>query len=188
MQLSDAIKSRKSTKRFNGKDVDWRKIIQSIDLARFTPMAGNMFSVKFILVQDKNKIKQITSATQQDFVGDSGALLLIVSDRKKVEKMYDYNNKGFAQQQAGALIQNLLLLLTEKKIDSCWIGFFDDGIAKREACVPDDKDIEAIIAMGIGAKVKQPVREKPELESIVYFDKWGNKKMEPESRVRSEWA
>jgi len=188
MQLSDAIKSRKSTKRFAGKNVDWRKIIQSIDLARFSPMAGNMFSLKFVLVQDKNKIKDIVSATQQDFVGDAGALLLVVSDRKKVEKMYDYNKKGFAQQQAGAVIQNLLLVLTEKKIDSCWIGFFDDGIAKRAASVPEDKDIEAIIAIGIGAKIKQPVREKPDMDSIIFFDKWGNKRMEPQSKVRSEWA
>jgi nitroreductase len=115
-------------------------------------------------------------------------MLVIVSDRKKVEKMYDYNKKGFAQQQAGALIQNLLLSLTEKKIDNCWIGFFDDDIAKRAVSVPEDNDIEAIIALGVASKIKQINKDKPELENIVFFDKWGKKMMEPESRVRGEWA
>lgn len=188
MQLSDTIKSRVSTKKFYGKNANWKKIIRAIDLAKYTPMAGNMFSLKVVIVQDSDTMKEIVGATQQDFLSGASAFLLIVSDRKKVEKMYDYNKKGFAQQQAGAFIQNLLLALTEQKIDNCWIGMFDDRIVKRATNISDDVDVEAIIAVGKASTIKQSKREKPDLETIVYFEKWGEKMMAPESRVRGEWS
>ena len=65
MQLLDAIKSRKSTKKFTGKKIDWRKIIQALEYTRFAPMAGNMFSLKFIIVQEEDKLKKLATACQQ---------------------------------------------------------------------------------------------------------------------------
>jgi nitroreductase len=186
MQLKEAIVSRESTKRFNGKAVSWKKIIEAIDLARHSPMAGNIPSVKFVLVQDKKIIKKIADATQQTFVQDASAIAVVVSDREKVLKMYDYNQKGFAQQQAGAMIENFLLALTEKKIAHCWVGFFDDSLVKEAIALDEEREIEALIVIGERAKIKQEKRAKPELETILFFEKWGTRKMEPESRVRHE--
>jgi nitroreductase len=188
MQLGEAIKERKSVKKFTGKEVDWKKVIQAIDLTRFAPMAGNMFSVKFIIIRDKNKIKKIADACQQPFINDAGIILVVVSDKEKVDKMFDYNKKGFAQQQAGAAIQNLLLSLTEKKIDHCWVGFFDDDLVRESVKVPNNQLIETVIALGIGAKIRQPKKPRPELENLVFFEKWGNSRMEPDQVVRHDYA
>lgn len=188
MQLIDAVKERKSVKKFTGKEVDWRKIIQAIDLARFAPMAGNMHTVKYIIVDDKKKIQEIANATQQPFVQDAGQLIVIVSDRTKVEKMFDANKKGFGAQQAGAAIQTLLLALTEKKIDHCWVGFFDDKLIERACKIPEEQTIEAVIALGVASKIKVSRKAKPLLQTLVYFGEYGTKKMEPDDRVRHETA
>lgn len=184
MQLTEAIKSRKSTKKFSGKSVDWKKVIQAMDLARFAPMAGAQYSLKYIFVEKKETIEQIKDACQQDFVSDAGAAIVVVSDRNKVKKMYDYNDKGFAAQQAGAAIQNILLGLTEKKIDNCWIGFFDDNLMKEATEVPKDKTIEAVIALG-NAPSKTIKHKKNEilLDNLVFFHKWDNKSLETQTRV-----
>ncbi len=189
MQLTDAIKSRRSTKKFANKSIDWRKIIQAIDFTRFTPMAGNLFSLKFIIIENKEKIDKIATAAQQDFISEAGALVVVVSDREKVKKMYDIREKGFAAQQAGAAIQTLLLALTEKKIDNCWVGFFDDGLMREATGVSANLTVEAIITLGIASKAtKQKDIVRPELENIVFFEKYGNKKMEPQTRIRSDWV
>lgn len=188
MNLQDAIKTRKSTKSFFEKKVDWKKIIRSIDLARFVPMAGNIYSLKYIIVENKMVIEKITNACQQDFVRLAGAVIIVVSDREKVKKLYDYKDKGFAQQQAGAAIQTLLLALTENKIDNCWIGFFDDNLMKAATKVPESMTIEAIIALGTRSKLREKQRQsnKIELENIVFFESWGNNKKEPQTKVKHD--
>ena len=57
MQLDKAVKSRMSVRRFSEKSVNWRRIIRAIDYARFAPVAGNLFNMKFVVVDDKEKIK-----------------------------------------------------------------------------------------------------------------------------------
>lgn len=188
MDLKEAITSRKSTKKFDGKPANWKKVIQAIDIARFAPMAGNINVTHFILVENKNSINKIAEASQQSFVSDAGMLIAVVSDRKKVKKMFDTNDKGFAQQQAGAIIQNLLLALTEKKIDSCWVGFFDDDMIKSTLKIPNNEDIEAIIAVGTGTKIRKEPSRKPELENIVFFEKYGTKKKEDDIVIRHNWS
>jgi nitroreductase len=189
MDLVSAIKSRKSVKNFDGKVPSWKKVIQAIDVARFAPMAGNMCSVKFILVEDRDKIEKIAGACQQDFVSKAGSLIVVTSNREKVRKMFDANEKGFAQQQAGAVIQNLLLVLTEKGIDSCWVGFFDDAIVKETVKVSGSEEVEAVIALGFASKgVSENKKTKAELENIVFFEKYGAKKKEPPIVVRRAWA
>ncbi len=187
MQLTDAIKYRTSTKKFDGKKPDWKKLIQAVDLARFVPMAGNEFSLKFILIENEETIQKITDACQQEFVKTAGAILVVVSDRNHVKKMYDHNDKGFAAQQAGSAIQSILLALTEKKIDSCWVGFFDDNLMKEATEVPGKFTIEAIIPIGFNSPLKNKQnKQKPKLENVFYFESWGNKKMEPETRIRHD--
>jgi len=188
MQLDEAIKERKSVKKFTGKEVDWRKVLQALDYVRFAPMAGNICSVKFLVIDDKEKIKKIAGACQQPFVYDSSMIIVVVSDRTQVDKMFDYNKKGFAQQQAGAAIQNLLLGLTEKKIDHCWVGFFDDDLIREVTKVPASHVIEALVAIGVGVKIRINKKPKTELENLVFFEKWGNNKMEPEQKVRHHFV
>jgi nitroreductase len=187
MQLEEAIKSRKSVKRFLDKKPDWRKIIQAVDYVRFTPMAGNMFTIKLILVSDEKSIEKIKQAAQQDFVR-APYVLVVTSDREKVKKLYDTSDKGFAQQQAGAAIQNILLGLTEKGISTCWVGFFDDDIVRETLEIPKSQTIEAIFPLGIETKIKTNSKAKPDLENFFYFDKFGNKRMAGETRVSHEKA
>lgn len=187
MDLSEAIKSRKSVKKYSDKKPDWRKIIQAVDYVRFAPMAGNIFTVKLILVSDEKIIDKIKKASQQDFV-KAPYVLIVTSDRERVKKMYDIHEKGFAQQQVGAAIQNILLGLTEKGIATCWVGFFDDDLVREAVEIPKSQTIEAIFPLGIETKIKTNPKEKPELENFFFFEKYGEKKMRPETRVRHEKA
>jgi nitroreductase len=190
MELQEAIKKRTSTRKFLNKKLELNKIIRAIQNVRFSPCAGNMYDLRFIIIQKEETITKIAEASQQDFVRQAPAAIAIVSDREKVKKMYDYNDKGFASQQAGAAIQTILLSLTENDISSCWIGFFDDRLM-NDALGVKGKTVEAVIAIGAGTKnkgEKAGKKAKPELENIIFFEKYGKSKLEPETRIRSDWA
>lgn len=176
-------------KRYLTTKPDWRKIIQAIDAARYVPLAGNINVLKFVLVRDKGKIEELKKASQQSFVGDAHYVVVAVSDVQKLVKSYDKRGEVFSRQQAGAAIQNFLLALTGLGLSTCWVGYFDENCIKRELKIPDDHVVEAIFPVGLAAAgAKKEHRKKVDLENVLYFDKWGNKKMDPVVGVKHEHA
>ncbi|MEM4181983.1 MAG: nitroreductase family protein [Candidatus Pacearchaeota archaeon] len=185
MELGEAIKKRRSIRNFSVKEPIWREIIEVLDYARYAPMAGNLFSVKFIFVSDKEKIKKIAEACQQEFVGKVHYLIVVVSDRESVKKNYDFFDKQFGAQQAGAAIQNVLLGLTEKGLATCWVGFFDEPEIKRVLSIPEKICVEAILPIGYEHKfMRGREKEKINLDSIVFFEKYGKKHMGEDTMPR----
>lgn len=187
MELQDAIKERKSVKKFSDKKPDWRDILEVIDTARYAPMAGNDFILKFMIVSDSKIISRITDATQQPFVGEAQYLIVVCSDTKRAVNQFGERAQMFVRQQAGAAIQNMLLSITEKGLATCWIGYFVEEQVKREIkVIPPTVQIEAILPIGYESKAqehKKIKKKKVELENILFFNKWGAQKMRPPKNV-----
>ena len=143
MDLDKAISSRKSVKKFSKKKPDWRKIIEAIDSARYSPMAGNIFSLKFILVSDKEKIQQLSKASEQEFVGDAQYVVVVCSNPSRTLNAYEERGENYLKQQAGTGIQNFLLKLNDFGLATCWIGHFVDDKIKNILKIPKEINVEA---------------------------------------------
>ena len=178
MQLKDAITSRKSVKHFSNKVPDWRKILRAIDYARFAPTAGKNFVNKFIIISDEDKIKILAEASQQEFVKDAKYIVIVTSDATTLTRSYDERGEYYTPQQSGAAIQNFLLGLTEQKLSTIWVGHFYEEQIKREFKIPDKMKVEAIFPIGMERKINTKPKLKPDLDSMIYFEKWGKSKME----------
>lgn len=176
MQLDDAIKNRKSVKRFSSRKPDWRDIIECIESARYIPLAGGIPTLKFILVSDKEKISMIAEACQQDFISQVHFVVVVASNDSLTVNSYGKSGEKYSTQQAGAAIQNFLLSIEEKKLGACWVGHFSEKQIKRALKIPDNVTLEAIIPVGYELKKERPGR-KPNFDSMLYFDKYGEKKM-----------
>jgi nitroreductase len=186
MQLADAIKKRKSVRKFSANAPDWRKVINIIDSARWAPMAGNRQTIKFILVDDENKIRKIQDAAQQDFVGQVRYLIVAVSDYEYLRKMYPEWAEIYGRQQAGAAIQNMLLTITDMGMASCWVGWFDEPGVKNALDIPEDKVVEAILPIGFETKIHSSRQKKQDIENFLFFNKYGNRNKEARSKVSIE--
>lgn len=185
MDLDKVIKERHTTRSFKkNKSPNYKEIIEAIESARQCPLAGNHPAIKIILVSDKEKIKGLAEASQQDFVADVNYAVVFCSDKKFLSKNYYERANMYSRQQAGAAIQNFLLKLTDLKIQSCWVGAFSDEIVKRILSIPDNVDVEAIIPVGYELGKKRTI-EKPELDSMLFFDAYNNKLMKPRKMPES---
>lgn len=183
MELESAVKKRRSVKKFSGKKPSWKKIMRAMDLARFAPMAGNQNATKFVLVDKRELIEKLADASQQSFVGDADYLVVVVTDDSKLERSYADKGETFARQQAGAMIQNFLLGLTKYGLATTWVGYFEESQVKRALEISGDLKVEAMFPIGIARKGEGGDKKKPELENMIYFNYWKNKKMVPEGRV-----
>lgn len=174
--LDKIIHARRSVRKFNSVKPDWREIIECIDTMRYAPMAGNNFSLKFILVDDEKKINEMAKASQQDFMSQAQYVLVVCTVPTRTEIAFEERGKNYLKQQAGAAIQNFLLKITEAKLATCWIGHFVDDQVKDILTIPKDVHVEALFP--IGYPFKKPEQKRIiDLNHILYFNKYGNKKM-----------
>ncbi len=182
MDLTKAIQSRHSVKKFKEKKPDWRKIIECIDSARYAPMAGNNFTLKFILVSDNAKIQKIAEASQQPFVSQAKYVVVICSNLSRTTNAYEKKGKVYCRQQAGAGIQNFLLKIQEKGLSTCWVGDFVEEQIKRTLKIPAGVNVEAIFPIGYEFE-KQKRKTKIDLDRILYFGEYGNKKIKSSKKL-----
>src|SRR3990172_3189658 len=122
MELDKAIKGRSSVKKFNSKKPDWRDIIEAIDAARYAPMAGGNYTLKFILVSDEEKINQIAQACQQDFISQVSYVVVACSNASRTTNSYGKQGEVYVRQQAGAAMENFMLKLQDFGLSTCWVG------------------------------------------------------------------
>jgi len=180
MDLNEAIVRRKSVRRFAEKKPDWRDIIECIDATRYAPMAGNIFTPRFILVQDPNKIQSVSEAAQQPFIASAHFLVIMFSEPNKTLNAYKEDAEKFCRQQAGAAIQNFLLKIEEKKLATCWVGYFLEDLIKREFKIPASCVVEAVFPIGYDSHVRGQTpkhRKNIDIDRILFFEKNKNKKM-----------
>lgn len=178
MEIDKAIKERKSVRKFLSKKPDWRNIITAIDYARYAPMAGNIFSLKFILVDDKEKIKKLAEASQQNFVSQAHYAVVVCSNPSMTKNSYEEKAEMFLHQQAGAGIENFILKLADFGLSTCWVGYFVEEQIKEILNIPENIQVEAFFPIGYEDK-KRDLRKriKPNLDSMLYFNKYGKKRM-----------
>jgi nitroreductase len=183
MNLDKAIQERKSVRRFSEKKPDWRDIIECIDSARYAPMAGNNYSLRFILVDDPNTINKLAEASQQPFMTKAHYVVVVITDISKTINLYDERGQKYLKQQAGAAIENFLLKLIEKGLSTCWVGHFVDYLVQESLGIPEKIQVEAMFPIGFEKKPETKKRNKIELDRILYFNKYNQKRMKTLKKV-----
>jgi len=186
MDLKKAIRARKSIRHFAKKKPNWRTIIECIDAARHAPMAGNLFPLKFIVVDDSKIIEKLADAAQQPFVAEAQYVVVVTTDSKMILNAYEERAEKFCRQQAGAAIENFLLSIEEAGLETCWVGYFVDYLVREALGIPENIDVEAMFPIGYESKVpgsSRSLRKKANLQQILYFNKYKNRRKRKESKV-----
>lgn len=187
MQLDDAIRKRHSIRRYSSKPVSWEQIVKILDAATYSPMAGNIYTIRLILVSEKEKIQEIARAAVQDFIASAPYLVVVCSDNTQVTRIYEERGLRYSRQQAGAAIENILLKITDLGLASVWISAYDDDAIKRILQIPEHFEIEAILPIA-----KKPVfvhevgMRKPDLQNILFFEKYGQRTAKPVRRAEAK--
>jgi len=185
MDVNKAIKERRSIRKFSGK-FSFDDLAKIIDVSRYAPMAGNIFSVRLIVISNSETKTQIAKiCAEQLFIQDATYLVVVCTDSELTQQMYGDFASAYIKQQAGASIQNMLLQAEELRVASCWIGAFDENALKTLLKIPDSIDVEAVLAFGKSEtekkskdnkgnpKVGWQVPRKMDLNSITSFEVYG---------------
>jgi len=180
MELDKAIDARHSAKNFKEKiKPNYRDIIEAIEAGTKSPLAGNIPSIKFILVSDKNKITKLAEYAEQDIIAKAHYVVVVCTDKTRLEKYYFERASTYSRQQAGAAIENFLLKIEDLGLATTWIGAFAEDLVQKELKIPKNIDVEAMFPIGYELDKNPKKRIKPDLAKVLYYDKWENKHMKP---------
>jgi len=175
MQFDSVVKKRKSVRSFTNKKASWKDVLEAVDAAIQGPFASNQNNLKFLIVEEKEMIEEIADLCEQDWIKDSGILVVLCSDDEYLEDIHGEHGRVFSRQQAGAAIQTLMLKLTDLGLGSCWVGAYDEEVIRRKLGIPKEKQIEAIVPIG-HERVTEKKKHKKKLENVLYWEKWGTNK------------
>lgn len=171
MEFDNIVARRSSVRDFKNRRVGWRDVLDAIDAALQGPYAGNYNNLRFLIVEDKNTIKDIAGYCDQIWIASSPLLIVVCSDDTHLENMYGERGRVYSRQQAGAAIMTIIFKLVDLGVSSCWVGAYSDELVKTKLKIPQHIQIEAIIATGY-ALSKGEKKHKKELENALYWEEW----------------
>lgn len=187
MEFDKLIRKRASIRKYSSQKVDVLKVIDAIESANLSPSPGNLPILRYIIIEDKNKIQEIAKACMQDFIADAPLIVVACSNSKRAEILYKERARKYITQHSGAAIENFLLKITDLGLASCWIGAFSDIILKRILKIPDSIEIEAVLPVAYQSKADS-TKQKPKssLDGKIFFNVWGNRAQVPVKKIRRD--
>jgi nitroreductase len=176
MNTLEAINSRRSIRKYLDKPVEFEKLTTIMDAAIRAPSAGNLQDWRFVLVTDRQLIKQVASySIEQYWIQTAPALIIVCAIPEKHEMYYGLRGKRLYNiQDCAASIQNILLVSTDLGLGSCWIGAFEEEKIRALFAIPADVRPQAIISLGYSDETPKD-RQLVPIENMVFFNRYGAK-------------
>ena len=148
-------------------------------------------SVKRLLPELKTQLELVSVEAKEALEGAAGYHRFLVGAPHYLVLLSQPH--AFAGLNAGYIMEDLVLNLTDMGLDSCWVTFTDSQLIKDALGLESELEIAAIVAFGYGVKTTKRLRlnirsmsnvdidakrryfePKRSINDMVFLSKWGN--------------
>lgn len=164
MDVLKAIADRRSIRNYTGEIPSEEIVYSIIESGRLAPSAGNRQPCRFVVVWDREKIREIAKASMK-FLSKAGVIIVGAADPKNSPKWYPVD--------LAISIDHMVLTAQAQGLGTCWIGSFNEEEVKKILEIPKNVTIVAMLGVGCPKIVPSPTSRK-NMEEIAYRDKWNN--------------
>lgn len=166
MSVYESVSTLSSIRNFLEKDVSDEIIMKILQAGRLAPSAHNDQPWKFILIRDKNRIKELQKyCLSGSFVSRSAFSVVIITDRE---------SKWF-QIDGTRAVQNMVLTAWDCGIGTCWIGRIDDTGLRKYLNIPDKWHILTVLPFGyFDTKLIPSTKFRKSEKDLFYEEEYGN--------------
>lgn len=171
MELSEAIRGRRSIRAFKPDNVSGKEVEKLIAAATSAPSAGNIQPWEFIIVtKPEMKRKLVEAAWGQSFIEQVPVVVVVCANEDRAAQGYGERGKSlYCLQDTAAAIQNMLLTAYSGGLGTCWIGAFKEDRVKDVMKIPAGVKPVAIVPVGYPAVSPSPRRKRP-LDDVVHHE------------------
>lgn len=186
MDLLEAIKTRRSIRRFSDKPVSQEDIETILDLVRYSPSWANMQCWRFVVVRDKEKIKKISELSYVESflkpmgykanpatkgIGEAPVVIIACAEPSKSGVIW---NQPYYMTDMGIASQTLMLAVRGLGLGTVFVGIFEEDAIRKLLDIPSDIRVVGIFPIGHLQDEKKETKmpERKPLNEIVFYEKW----------------
>jgi nitroreductase len=176
--INDIFLKRYSPRAFSGETISKDKLMTLFEAARWAPSASNRQPWRFIYATrgtpEFEKLFSFLIDFNKDWAVRASVLIVTISKKTKSDGVTPNVTHSF---DAGAAWENFALQASDMGLIAHGMGGYDRDMARKKLEVPDDYNVEMMIAVGKPGKVEDlpealrereaPSNRKP-LEEIVF--------------------
>jgi len=151
MDIEEAIKKRRTIRRFKQDPIPNEILKKLIDYARIAPAGSNIQSVEYIIVESPEIRKKMfplvrwaASLPKELRTPESGreptAYIIVLVNTKIKKSYYDFD--------VGAAVENILLGAVSFGIGTCWMGSIKGDKIRVLLDIPDFYEIKHVLSLG----------------------------------------
>lgn len=170
MNVLDAIKMRKSVRRYLNKPIEDDKLSLILEAGRLAPSAGNRQEWRFIVIKDPETRKKIAeSAGGQLFIGEAPVVIVACADTDNYVMQCGQLSYPI---DVAIVLDHISLAAVELGLGTCWIGKFDEGEIKKILSIPDHIRVVEIMPLGYPFDSSSIEKTRLPLDNIVKYEHW----------------
>ncbi|MEM2886251.1 MAG: nitroreductase family protein [Thermoproteota archaeon] len=165
----EAIKTRRSIRRYADREVERALVVQALDAARHAPSASNIQPWEFVVITDTGTKEKLSRVHKHSaFLKGAPVVVVVLGNERLSEHHFPVD--------CAAAIENLLLAAHGLGLGCCWVAVYSTRSTEREEAVRgvlevgEEYRIVAMVGMGYPGEVPKP-RKMKELDEIVH---WGS--------------
>lgn len=171
MNTLEAIKSRRSVRRYTDQPVAKEVLSQIVEAASYAPSWKNTQTVRYLAVYSHEVKKEIADHCVQDFAGNQRIienapvliLELTVAGRSGYERDGSFSTSQGTHWQsfdAGIAAEAFCLAAHELGLGTVIMGVFDEEKVAAAAQIPEGQKVSSMIALGYPAEEPKAPRRK----------------------------
>ncbi len=158
MDTLEAIRTRRSIRRFTGDPIPREDLETIVDAGRLAASGYNAQPWEFVVVTDRALIEKLVI---RDWMVKAAAVIAVVLDTES----------HFWREDGSAAVQNMLVAATALGYGSCWLQgrteYHIDSI-KALLHIPPAKHLMTLVPVGVPAE--SPEKEKKALADVLHWE------------------
>jgi nitroreductase len=185
MEIFEAIKTRRSIRRFKDKPVEEEKLQAIFEAVRQSPSWANRQCWRFVVVKDQATREKISELSYVESffaplgyktnpakkgIAEAPVVIIACADPSHSGTLWD---QSYYMTDIGIAAQNLMLAARALGLGTVFVGVFDEEKLRNLLTIPSSIRIAGIFPLGYPLEEKTEGPPRKPLQEIVFHERWG---------------
>jgi nitroreductase len=165
LEFNEVLSKRRSIRKYKEAPIEREKILSILEAARIAPSAGNRQPWHFIVVENKEMIKQLAKS---EWAAKAPLMIVGLADQEA--------SPSWCSNDLGIAFEHIALAVTNLGLGGCWMGQTGrEDLIRKLLDVPNKLSPVAVMPIGVPDE-SPPPKERKSLSDVVSWEKFGKSK------------
>lgn len=164
MEVYDTVRTVLAVRAFQDKPLPPEAVHRIVEAGRLTASSHNGQPWHFVVVQNRDTLRQIGQIVKTGTYTAQAALAIVVV----------IDHTPYAVSDGSRAIQSMILTAWSEGIGSNWVGWLGMPEINKLLGIPDDQDVLGIVPFGYAVKnIGKGKKNRKPASEVVYHEKFG---------------